>query len=69
MAKSKTQIIIELRNEISKLRKKLKAKDTIIAEFVRHKHNCFMGEYNTIIRSGSKGCDCGLSKAMEGQDE
>ena len=69
MAKSKTQIIIELRDEVSKLQNKIKAKDAIIAEFVRHKHNCFMGEYNTIIRGGSKGCDCGLSIAMEGQDE
>lgn len=32
--------------------------------FIRHKHNCSMGEFNLIIEPDSKGCDCGLSKAL-----
>ncbi|GAG75321.1 unnamed protein product [marine sediment metagenome] len=31
--------------------------------YVRHKHNCFMGEYNSILTG--KGCTCGLSQALQ----
>lgn len=34
----------------------------IIEKYARHKHDCFMGEYNT-IKTG-KGCTCGLSQAL-----
>lgn len=57
----------QLQAENRNLKEKLKAKDAIIEEFARHKHNCKMGEYNSIMRG--EGCDCGLSKALKGQNE
>jgi hypothetical protein len=53
--------------ELTAAELEINAKDVIIEEFARHKHSCFMGEYND-IKIG-KGCDCGLSKALKGQDE
>ena len=35
--------------------------------YLRHKHNCFMGEYNTILIG--KSCNCGLSKILKGQHD
>ena len=32
--------------------------------YIRHKHNCFMGEYNSFLTG--KGCSCGLSQALKG---
>lgn len=33
--------------------------------YIRHKHNCKMGEYNTILTG--EGCSCGLSQILKGK--
>ena len=44
--------------------KELEANAKILKDggYVRHKHNCLMGEYNSFLTG--KGCSCGLSQAL-----
>lgn len=50
-----------LEKENDKLRERVK--ELREGGYIRHKPNCFMGEYNSYLTG--KGCDCGLSQIME----
>ncbi len=50
-----------------RLQAEIEKANNVIEKYARHKHNCFMGEYNT-IKTG-EGCDCGLSEALKGKQD
>jgi len=48
---------------LSDLRKRIK--ELKERGYIRHKNNCRMGEFNTVLTG--EGCTCGLSKLLKGK--
>lgn len=58
---SESRALRALEKENDKLREQIK--DLKRGGYIRHRPNCSMGEYNSLLTG--QGCDCGLSQIME----